>query len=175
MRAVMSWEMSWLLSVILTRILRCRQRGHFVGDCGQAKSKPCKRLKGGICQRYALSCCVLFRLALSDSDVLLLAAVILVIARIRIRPRMRVATDATAAATTARLARKRVNLCALAARPRFFCCACISGCVDGQRCVFLSLCSIEAARRDRARPGPVSGCIPFGNLPVLRPLVANCR
>jgi len=36
--------------------LRCRQRGHFVGQCQQTKTRPCRRKNGGVCDRDPLMC-----------------------------------------------------------------------------------------------------------------------
>jgi len=38
------------------RCLRCRQRGHFVGNCVQTKTRPCRRKNGGVCDRDPLMC-----------------------------------------------------------------------------------------------------------------------
>jgi len=38
------------------RCIRCRQRGHFVGQCLQTKTRPCRRKNGGVCDRDPLVC-----------------------------------------------------------------------------------------------------------------------
>jgi len=38
------------------RCLRCRQRGHFVGQCLQTKTRPCRRKNGSVCDRDPLMC-----------------------------------------------------------------------------------------------------------------------